>query len=56
MKIAAQSKGVDRHFLGLRLCLQPGEAAAIFDDPLFARSKYWQVFLICIDLRDIESN
>ncbi|RHY43038.1 hypothetical protein DYB34_010545, partial [Aphanomyces astaci] len=29
MKIAAQSKGVDRHLLGLRLCLQPGESAAL---------------------------
>ncbi|ETV98866.1 hypothetical protein H310_08365 [Aphanomyces invadans] len=43
MKVAAQSKGVDRHFLGLRLCMQPGESAAIFDDPVFARSKYWQI-------------
>ncbi|RHZ01301.1 hypothetical protein DYB26_009016 [Aphanomyces astaci] len=43
MKIAAQSKGVDRHLLGLRLCLQPGESAALFDDPVFARSKYWQI-------------
>ncbi|OQR82938.1 choline/Carnitine O-acyltransferase [Achlya hypogyna] len=43
MKLAAQSKGVDRHFLGLRLLLQPGESAAIFEDPLFARSKYWQI-------------
>ncbi|KAF0702512.1 hypothetical protein AaE_015884 [Aphanomyces astaci] len=43
MKIAAQSKGVDRHLLGLRLCLQPGESAALFDDPVFALSKYWQI-------------
>ncbi|KAF0682313.1 Aste57867_25540 [Aphanomyces stellatus] len=43
MKLAAQSKGVDRHFLGLRLCLEKGESAAIFDDPVFARSKYWQM-------------
>ncbi|CAK4071382.1 unnamed protein product [Aphanomyces euteiches] len=43
MKVAAQSKGVDRHFMGLRMLMEPGESAAIFDDPVFARSKYWQI-------------
>lgn len=39
---AANGKGVDRHFLGLKNMLQPGEEVpAIFSDPVFSYSATW---------------
>jgi len=42
--LAAKAQGVDRHFLGLQLAVKPGEEApALFNDPVFQRSKRWRV-------------
>ena len=44
IKWAANAQGVDRHFLGLALCVQEGEASPdLFADPVFQRSKTWRV-------------
>jgi carnitine O-acetyltransferase len=40
---ASNGFGVDRHMLGLRLCIQKGEEAEIFKDPLFTRSQHWDL-------------
>lgn len=41
--MAAQALGVDRHFFGLSLLVQEGEAKpALFSDPVFVRSKTWR--------------
>jgi len=41
---AASGMGVDRHFLGLSMCVKDGEEApSLFSDPLFIRSKRWRV-------------
>ncbi|KAF9913809.1 hypothetical protein BX616_009538 [Lobosporangium transversale] len=37
-KDAGNGKGCDRHLLGLRLCLQPGESHDLFKEPVFAKS------------------
>lgn len=37
-KDAANGKGCDRHLMGLRLCLQPGESHGLFQEPIFAKS------------------
>ncbi|KAJ9056857.1 hypothetical protein DSO57_1028575 [Entomophthora muscae] len=39
----SQGLGIDRHFLGLRLCLKPGETHPIFQDPIFAESQSWRL-------------
>ncbi|KAJ3184004.1 hypothetical protein HDU85_001855 [Gaertneriomyces sp. JEL0708] len=41
--VASQGRGVDRHLLGLRMCLKPGESADLFKDPAYARSCNWQL-------------
>ena len=38
---ASTGKGSDRHFLGLRAVLRPGESHPLLDDPLFAESQEW---------------
>ncbi|KAJ1942274.1 Carnitine O-acetyltransferase mitochondrial, partial [Linderina macrospora] len=39
---AIEGKGVDRHLLGLRMVLQPGEEKPrIFEDPAYAYSSHW---------------
>jgi carnitine O-acetyltransferase len=44
MVAASNGYGVDRHFLGLRLLLKPGEEKpAIFTDPLFTASCHWNL-------------
>lgn len=41
---AGQATGVDRHFLGLSMLVEPGEVAPdLYDDPVFQRSKRWRV-------------
>ncbi|KAJ3063529.1 hypothetical protein HDU98_000685 [Podochytrium sp. JEL0797] len=40
---AGNGYGVDRHLLGLRLVMKPGESHDIFTDPLFARSQHWDL-------------
>ncbi|KAJ2782835.1 Carnitine O-acetyltransferase mitochondrial [Coemansia javaensis] len=41
-KACADGRGVDRHLLGLRLVLRPGEAKpAIFQDPAYGESCHW---------------
>ena len=40
---ASNGKGVDRHLLGLRMCLREGESAEIFKDPAYAKSSTWRL-------------
>ncbi|KAJ3287077.1 hypothetical protein HDU79_005993 [Rhizoclosmatium sp. JEL0117] len=40
---AGNGFGVDRHLLGLRMVMKPGESHEIFKDPLFARSSHWDL-------------
>ncbi|KAJ3977229.1 acyltransferase ChoActase/COT/CPT [Lentinula raphanica] len=40
---AATGRGIDRHLLGLRSMLRPGEQSELFDDPLFAKSQEWRL-------------
>ncbi|KAI9342909.1 acyltransferase ChoActase/COT/CPT [Obelidium mucronatum] len=40
---AGNGFGVDRHLLGLRLVMKPGESYEIFKDPVFARSSHWDL-------------
>ncbi|KAJ3130952.1 hypothetical protein HK100_007108 [Physocladia obscura] len=40
---AGNGYGVDRHLLGLRLVMKPGESFEIFKDPLFSRSQHWDL-------------
>ncbi|KAJ2163094.1 Carnitine O-acetyltransferase mitochondrial [Coemansia sp. RSA 552] len=43
-KACADGKGVDRHLLGLRLVMRPGEEKpAIFQDPAYAASSHWNL-------------
>ncbi|KAG0282542.1 hypothetical protein BGZ96_000375, partial [Linnemannia gamsii] len=35
---AANGKGIDRHLMGLRLCLQAGESHGLFQEPVFGKS------------------
>ncbi|KAF9159671.1 hypothetical protein DFQ26_006299 [Actinomortierella ambigua] len=35
---AANGKGIDRHLMGLRLCLQPGESHPLFQQEIFGKS------------------
>ena len=40
----ADAMGCDRHLLGLKLLLEPGEEVpALFADPLYDRSKHWNL-------------
>jgi carnitine O-acetyltransferase len=44
MARAVEGLGVDRHFLGLKLLLQPGERLpALYADPLFQKSCHWKL-------------
>eukprot|EP00668_Euglena_longa_P016154 GGOE01020369.1.p1 GENE.GGOE01020369.1~~GGOE01020369.1.p1 ORF type:complete len:645 (+),score=219.42 GGOE01020369.1:190-1935(+) len=40
---AAKGLGCDRHLLGLRRSLKTGETASIFEDPMYNRTRYWNV-------------
>ncbi|KAJ3053646.1 hypothetical protein HK097_003759 [Rhizophlyctis rosea] len=40
---ASNGKGVDRHLLGLRMCIKEGESAEIFKDPAYAQSSTWRL-------------
>ncbi|TPX34106.1 hypothetical protein SeMB42_g07377 [Synchytrium endobioticum] len=40
---ASNGKGVDRHLLGLRMLLRPGESAEIFNDPAYAKSQNFRL-------------
>lgn len=40
---AATGKGIDRHFLGLRLLMKDGESCDLFSDELFGRSQEWKL-------------
>ncbi|KAI0694621.1 acyltransferase ChoActase/COT/CPT [Cytidiella melzeri] len=42
-RAAATGRGIDRHLLGLRCMLQPGETHEIFQDELYARSQTWKL-------------
>ncbi|KAJ3248215.1 Carnitine O-acetyltransferase mitochondrial [Chytriomyces hyalinus] len=44
MALAVDGKGVDRHLLGLRLLLKPGEEKpSIFTDPSYTLSSHWNL-------------
>ena len=43
MKNAMNGKGVDRHLLGLKLCLKEGESGALFSDSAYARSQQFRI-------------
>ncbi|KAJ1927133.1 Carnitine O-acetyltransferase mitochondrial [Tieghemiomyces parasiticus] len=44
MKEAAEGQGIDRHLLGLKLCLRPHEPVpAMFQDPVFSKSNHWNL-------------
>ncbi|GAA5914862.1 hypothetical protein JCM6882_007824 [Rhodosporidiobolus microsporus] len=38
---SSTGKGIDRHFMGLKLLLREGESHPLFDDELFAKSQEW---------------
>lgn len=40
---ASNGQGVDRHLLGLKLCLEQGESHSIYTHPIFAKSSKWQL-------------
>ncbi|BGP54530.1 hypothetical protein JCM8202v2_002115 [Rhodotorula sphaerocarpa] len=40
-KESSTGRGIDRHFLGLRLLLREGETHPLLEDPLFAKSQEW---------------
>ena len=41
---ASNAEGVDRHLLGLKLCVGDGELLPeIFADPMYSRSSHWQL-------------
>ncbi|CAI5725579.1 unnamed protein product [Hyaloperonospora brassicae] len=41
MRKASAGRGVDRHLLGLKLLVQPGERVPFFEDPVMARASRW---------------
>ncbi|KAI8812157.1 acyltransferase ChoActase/COT/CPT [Cladochytrium replicatum] len=43
VSMASKGLGCDRHLLGLRLCMKPGEKAKIFEDSAFTRSTTWRL-------------
>jgi carnitine O-acetyltransferase len=43
IQMASNGFGVDRHLLGLKLCLKEGESHEIFTHPVFAQSQKWQL-------------
>ncbi|KAI9199507.1 acyltransferase ChoActase/COT/CPT [Polychytrium aggregatum] len=41
---AVEAKGVDRHLMGLKLCLEPGEPVpSFFDDPVYQQTRHWKL-------------
>jgi len=42
-RLASKGWGCDRHLLGLRHCLAPSERASIFEDPMYSRSRHWNL-------------
>jgi len=40
---ASVGKGFDRHFMGLKQLLRPGETHKLFEDPLFAQSQIFKL-------------
>ena len=42
-RAAATGRGIDRHLLGLRCMMRPGESHALFEDELFTRSQTWKL-------------
>ncbi|GAA97179.1 hypothetical protein E5Q_03855 [Mixia osmundae IAM 14324] len=40
---SSMGKGFDRHLLGLKLVLQPGESHPLFEDELFSLSQEWKL-------------
>ncbi|KAK1938070.1 Carnitine O-acetyltransferase [Phytophthora citrophthora] len=43
MRKAGAGRGVDRHILGLKLLVQPGERVPFFEDPVMARASRWLI-------------
>lgn len=42
-KLAATGRGIDRHLLGLKLVMEPGESSMLFDDKYFSQSQEWKL-------------
>nr|ODO04266.1 carnitine acetyltransferase [Cryptococcus depauperatus CBS 7855] len=42
-KRSANGLGFDRHLMGLKVQLQPGESHALFEDELYAKSQEWKL-------------
>jgi len=40
---SSAGQGFDRHLMGLKTRLQPGEKHALFDDELYAKSQEWKL-------------
>ncbi|RMX67965.1 hypothetical protein DD238_000548 [Peronospora effusa] len=43
MRKAGAGRGVDRHILGLKLLVQPGESVPFFEDPVMAKASRWLI-------------
>lgn len=43
MRKAGAGRGVDRHILGMKLLVQPGERVPFFEDPVMARASRWLI-------------
>uniref|UniRef100_A0AAV1T677 Carnitine O-acetyltransferase, mitochondrial n=1 Tax=Peronospora matthiolae TaxID=2874970 RepID=A0AAV1T677_9STRA len=43
MRKAGAGRGVDRHLLGLKLLVRPGECVPFFEDPVMARASRWLI-------------
>ncbi|CAH0474998.1 unnamed protein product [Peronospora belbahrii] len=43
MRNAGAGRGVDRHLLGLKLLVQPGESVPFFEDPAMAKASRWLI-------------
>ncbi|CAI5710242.1 unnamed protein product [Peronospora destructor] len=43
MRKAGAGRGVDRHMLGLKLLVQPGESVPFFEDPVMAKASHWLI-------------
>jgi carnitine O-acetyltransferase len=42
-RISSSGHGFDRHLMGLKVMLRPGETHALFDDEMYAKSQEWKL-------------
>lgn len=43
LQTASNGMGCDRHLLGLKLCMKPGESHELYNHPIYAKSSHWQL-------------